>query len=481
MDQLKQFDIASTVTDSLIEVFDTMLSMDLSLSDDESLSMPEGGQIVGSVSLAGKVKGIILIEMSDEFARTITASMQGVKSDGIDVENDVKDVISELCNIVGGNLKSNFCDAGLTCEISPPSFTFGSNFDIESLNISRHERYVFAYEKNPVIVEVGVRVSDTEEEEDTKKESRPITPEEVKRFELKTTITDSVIEVFDTMLSMAIQPYEGDIDAVLDGNRVAGSVDLVGRLMGSINILISNEFLRKMTASMLGIDVEEVEGGDDVRDVIGELCNIVGGNLKSKLCDAGFSCVLSTPSFTSGNDFTIENQKMLNYERLVFSHEEEKIYIEAGIKIAEESESKHEEEEGSSDTNIPDSVISQDDIDAILQAQAASSAADQEAGDTNDGNENSDKTSTEEDSDSTQIKESHLERIYDIPLELTVELGRTRKAISELLKIGKGSVVEFASIEGEPVDIRVNKILIARGEVIVEKEKYGVRIIETVG
>jgi flagellar motor switch/type III secretory pathway protein FliN len=42
-------------------------------------------------------------------------------------------------------------------------------------------------------------------------------------------------------------------------------------------------------------------------------------------------------------------------------------------------------------------------------------------------------------------------------------------------------VVEFASIEGEPVDIRVNKILIARGEVIVEKEKYGVRIIETVG
>lgn len=69
MDEFKSFDIASTVTDSLIEVFDMMLSMKLELSDDDSQSIDEFERIVGSVSLAGKVKGIIIIMVTDEFSR----------------------------------------------------------------------------------------------------------------------------------------------------------------------------------------------------------------------------------------------------------------------------------------------------------------------------------------------------------------------------------------------------------------------------
>ena len=68
----------------------------------------------------------------------------------------------------------------------------------------------------------------------------------------------------------------------------------------------------------------------------------------------------------------------------------------------------------------------------------------------------------------------------EIPMEVTVELGRTRKKINDLLRIQNGSVVALQQLDGEPVDILVNKTLIARGEVVVEKEKYGIRITEIV-
>jgi flagellar motor switch protein FliN/FliY len=68
----------------------------------------------------------------------------------------------------------------------------------------------------------------------------------------------------------------------------------------------------------------------------------------------------------------------------------------------------------------------------------------------------------------------------DIPMEVTVELGRTRKKINDLLRIQNGSVVALQQLDGEPVVILVNKTLIARGEVVVEKEKYGIRIKEIV-
>ena len=74
----------------------------------------------------------------------------------------------------------------------------------------------------------------------------------------------------------------------------------------------------------------------------------------------------------------------------------------------------------------------------------------------------------------------NLDVIMDIPMEVTVELGRTRKKINDLLRIQNGSVVALQQLDGEPVDILVNKTLIARGEVVVEKEKYGIRIKEIV-
>ncbi|MFQ5691763.1 MAG: flagellar motor switch protein FliN [Nitrospinota bacterium] len=75
---------------------------------------------------------------------------------------------------------------------------------------------------------------------------------------------------------------------------------------------------------------------------------------------------------------------------------------------------------------------------------------------------------------------ANLEFILDIPLRLSVELGRTRMVISDLLKLGQGSVIELAKLVGEPLDILVNGKEIARGEVVVVNEKFGVRLTDIV-
>ncbi len=75
----------------------------------------------------------------------------------------------------------------------------------------------------------------------------------------------------------------------------------------------------------------------------------------------------------------------------------------------------------------------------------------------------------------------NLDMILEIPLEITVELGRTQMPISKLLQLGPGSAVPLSKLEGEPVDIMANDRLIAKGIVLVKDEKYGIQITEITG
>ena len=68
----------------------------------------------------------------------------------------------------------------------------------------------------------------------------------------------------------------------------------------------------------------------------------------------------------------------------------------------------------------------------------------------------------------------------DIPLTISAELGRTKMIIYELLQLSQGSVIELNKLAGEPLDVRVNDKLIARGEAVVVNEKFGVRITDIV-
>ena len=73
-----------------------------------------------------------------------------------------------------------------------------------------------------------------------------------------------------------------------------------------------------------------------------------------------------------------------------------------------------------------------------------------------------------------------LDFILDIPLEISVELGRTSMLINELLQLGPGSVIELDKIAGEPMEILVNEKLVARGEVVVVKDKFAIRLTDIV-
>jgi flagellar motor switch protein FliN len=75
---------------------------------------------------------------------------------------------------------------------------------------------------------------------------------------------------------------------------------------------------------------------------------------------------------------------------------------------------------------------------------------------------------------------SQIDLLLDISLQVTVELGRARMKIQEILGLRNGSVIELDRLAGEPADILVNGTLIARGEVVVVDEKFGVRVIEVV-
>ena len=76
---------------------------------------------------------------------------------------------------------------------------------------------------------------------------------------------------------------------------------------------------------------------------------------------------------------------------------------------------------------------------------------------------------------------SALERLRDVPVELAVEIGRTRMTIGETLALGPGSIVTLNRLAGDPVDLLVNGKPIARGEVVVIDEEFGLRISEVVG
>ena len=73
-----------------------------------------------------------------------------------------------------------------------------------------------------------------------------------------------------------------------------------------------------------------------------------------------------------------------------------------------------------------------------------------------------------------------LKLILDIPVKMTVELGRTRMTIKELLRLSQGSVVTLDGLAGEPLDILINGYLIAQGEVVVVSDKFGIRITDII-
>jgi flagellar motor switch protein FliN/FliY len=159
----------------------------------------------------------------------------------------------------------------------------------------------------------------------------------------------------------------------------------------------------------------------------------------------GFPVCCPLPSITNGMDFKVSTTNVIKPARFLFSHKDSVIIVEAGVRRDDSASPEAADENGNID----------------VPPQAARTV-----------------TKTEREGDVDQFK--NLGLVMDIPLQVTVELGHSKRRINDVLKMGPGSVVELDQMEGEPVDILINQTLIAKGFVVVEKEKYGIRISEIV-
>lgn len=78
------------------------------------------------------------------------------------------------------------------------------------------------------------------------------------------------------------------------------------------------------------------------------------------------------------------------------------------------------------------------------------------------------------------LQEPNIDRILDIPLQVSAQLGHTRMLIKDLLQLGPGSIVELDKLAGEPLEVLVNDRLVARGEVVMVNEKFGIRLTDVI-
>ena len=107
----------------------------------------------------------------------------------------------------------------------------------------------------------------------------------------------------------------------------------------------------------------------------------------------------------------------------------------------------------------------------------------EDVGDINETGGNAEATAEEGATEATSVEggeSKSLDLILDIPLTVAVELGRSKMLINDLLQLGQGSVIELTKLVGEPLEVMVNQKLVARGEVVVVNEKFGVRLTDIV-
>lgn len=155
---------------------------------------------------------------------------------------------------------------------------------------------------------------------------------QIPSFDLAGAIQRIIPNVFETMLSLTTTPCAASTPA--GGERVSGTIGIAGEtLSGAIYLHFSEPLARRAAAAMLGLNsVDKVDTGA-VNDVASELANMIGGGIKSALCDADRPCAMSTPSIVRGPAFVIELPSGLLSETFVFDCNSERLAVEVHLKL----------------------------------------------------------------------------------------------------------------------------------------------------
>jgi chemotaxis protein CheX len=133
-------------------------------------------------------------------------------------------------------------------------------------------------------------------------------------------IEPTMADVFTTMASMPAEMATGQEWEPSDGERLVGSVGLAGALSGLLAIEMEGGLARRFAAALLGIDAEQCDDEQDLRDAIGELANMVAGALASRARDRGLQCTLTIPTVTHGSEFRSRIPTGIAFRRWLFQH-----------------------------------------------------------------------------------------------------------------------------------------------------------------
>lgn len=264
--------------------------------------------------------------------------------------------------------------------------------------------------------------------------------DDLSNLDVRTAIIESTLKTFDAMMSLDVEYSEVESPDSSAGDVIQSAVQISGDTNGILKLQVPADLARIMLVNRGGVNVEDLEGDEGISELLSDILNSIGNDLKTLLSEAGLACNISTPGAADESGNPVDPGHLENYEQLIFRHQQHSFQVDVGISPCEHSskdasqDDDQEEKPGEDPMDGQQEVTAADDLD--------------------------------------------LEVILDIPIELTVELGRAKIPINELLQLGPGSAISLSKLEGDPVDILANDTLIARGQVVVQDEKYGIRVTE---
>jgi CheY-specific phosphatase CheX len=145
---------------------------------------------------------------------------------------------------------------------------------------------------------------------------------------MSTPLAQALIKTFQTMLSLKIETVDPRTASPLAGEQLVCNIDFTGKVVGHVLLRMSAEAGRLIAAGILGLPPKEMQDMNEVRDVAGELLNIMTGNFKSNLCDAGLECKLSPPDVRSMADFLPSAARAGSVEHMAFHHGNIQIFVD---------------------------------------------------------------------------------------------------------------------------------------------------------
>jgi CheY-specific phosphatase CheX len=138
----------------------------------------------------------------------------------------------------------------------------------------------------------------------------------------------ALTKTFQTMLALKLESIDRHQAAPMDGMHLLGTIGFSGKVVGQVYLRMSLDSARTVAADILGLKPEEIQSNDEIRDVAGELLNIMTGNFKSNLCDAGLGCRLQPPEVRLTDNFETRTVRGGSLERMVFRAEKIHLFVD---------------------------------------------------------------------------------------------------------------------------------------------------------